>query len=52
MPGMDGMTAAEKIRETDKDVIIIFITNMAQYAVQGYRVRIGRFISLRASGTG
>lgn len=44
MPGMDGMTAAEKIRETDKDVIIIFITNMAQYAVQGYRVRARSYI--------
>ena len=30
MPGLDGMSAAEKIRETDRDVIIIFITNMAQ----------------------
>ena len=48
MPGMDGMTAAEKIRETDKDVIIIFITNMAQYAVQGYRVRIGEIYFLES----
>ena len=31
MPGLDGMSAAEKIRETDRDVIIIFITNMAHY---------------------
>ncbi len=44
MPGMDGMTAAEKIRETDKDVIIIFITNMAQYAIQGYKVRARSYI--------
>lgn len=44
MPGMDGMTAAEKIREKDKDVIIIFITNMAQYAIQGYRVRARSYI--------
>ena len=35
---MDGMTAARKIREADKGVIIIFITNMAQYAIQGYEV--------------
>ena len=39
MPGIDGMTAAEEIRKVDKDVIIIFITNMAQYAIQGYKVR-------------
>lgn len=35
---MDGMTAAEKIREMDADVIIIFITNMTEYAVRGYQV--------------
>ncbi|MCD7806003.1 MAG: LytTR family DNA-binding domain-containing protein [Lachnospiraceae bacterium] len=35
---MDGMTAAEKIREQDQDVVIIFITNMAQYAIRGYAV--------------
>lgn len=33
MQFMDGMTAARKIREADKGVIIIFITNMAQYAI-------------------
>ncbi len=44
MPGMDGMTAAEKIRKMDKDVIIIFITNIAQYAIQGYKVRAHSYI--------
>lgn len=34
----DGMKTAEKIREYDKDVIIIFITNMSQYAIKGYKV--------------
>ena len=38
MTFMDGMSAAEKIREMDSEVIIIFITNMPQYAIQGYRV--------------
>lgn len=38
MQFMDGMTAAEKIRSLDHEVIIIFITNMVQYAVQGYGV--------------
>ncbi len=38
MKFMDGMTAAGKIRELDDGVIIIFITNMAQYAIQGYAV--------------
>ncbi len=36
---MDGMTAAQHIREKDPEVIIIFITNMAQYAIKGYTVR-------------
>ena len=35
---MDGMTAAEKIRTLDHEVIIMFITNMIQYAVRGYEV--------------
>ena len=38
MASMDGMTAAERIRDIDGEVVIIFITNMAQYAIQGYRV--------------
>ena len=44
MPKMDGISAAEKIRELDKDVIIIFITNMAQYALKGYQVRARSYI--------
>ncbi len=38
MPGMDGMRLAERLREMDSEVLIVFVTNMAQYAVQGYRV--------------
>ena len=38
MTFMDGMKAAEKIREMDRAVVIIFITNMPQYAMQGYAV--------------
>lgn len=38
MEFMDGMTTAQEIRKTDNKVIIIFITNMAQYAIQGYEV--------------
>ena len=36
---MDGMRAAELIRKMDSDVILIFITNMAQYALKGYEVQ-------------
>ena len=38
MKFMDGMSAAEEIRKMDTEVVIIFITNMPQYAIQGYRV--------------
>ena len=38
MQFMDGMTAAEKIRALDEEVIIIFITNMTSYALRGYEV--------------
>lgn len=38
MQEMDGMTAAEKIREQDREVVIIFITNMPQYVMKGYTV--------------
>ena len=38
MTFMDGMTTAERIREKDDEVVIIFITNMPQYAIQGYKV--------------
>lgn len=35
---MDGMTAAERIRVLDAEVVIIFITNMSQYVMKGYTV--------------
>lgn len=38
MQFMNGMEAAEKIRELDDEVVIIFITNMPQYAMKGYTV--------------
>ena len=44
MPDLDGMAAAEKIRQTDSAVTIVFVTNMAQYAVKGYDVGASAFI--------
>ena len=44
MPGMDGISAAREIRKTDRDVVIIFITNMAQYALKGYTVQARSYI--------
>ena len=44
LPDMDGMKTCEKIRETDKFVPIIFVTNMANLAVKGYEVAALDFI--------
>lgn len=38
LPGMSGMEAAEKLRQTNPDIILIFITNLAQYVMKGYQV--------------
>lgn len=38
MPGSDGLTVAHEIRSRDQSVAIIFVTNMAQYAIRGYEV--------------
>jgi DNA-binding LytR/AlgR family response regulator len=35
---MDGMTAAQRIRKQDMEVVIIFVTNMSQFVMQGYTV--------------
>ena len=38
MKHLDGMETAQRIRALDSDVMIVFITNMAQYAIKGYAV--------------
>lgn len=38
MPKVNGMKAAEQIRAQDADVTLMFITNMANYAIRGYEV--------------
>ena len=38
MQHLDGMETVRRIRELDSDVLLIFITNMAQYAIKGYAV--------------
>ncbi len=38
MPCMDGITLAKEIRKIDTHVMLMFITNMAQYALNGYEV--------------
>ncbi|MCH5161865.1 MAG: response regulator transcription factor [Clostridiales bacterium] len=38
LKGMDGMKAAHMLREKDGGVALIFITSMAQFAIEGYSV--------------
>lgn len=38
MDGMNGMEAAKRMRKQDENVFLIFVTNMAQYALNGYKV--------------
>lgn len=38
LPYMDGIEASEKLRNIDPTVIIVFVTSLAQYAIEGYKV--------------
>lgn len=38
LPDMTGMEVAHRIRESDRNVMIIFVTSLTQYAVEGYSV--------------
>lgn len=38
LPNMDGMSAVKKIREHSLDTMVIFVTSLAQYAIEGYKV--------------
>jgi DNA-binding LytR/AlgR family response regulator len=44
MPGFNGMQTAQELRARDKDVTLIFITNMTSYAVRGYAVEAFDFV--------
>ena len=44
MKYQDGMTTAKRIREVDADAQIVFITALAQYAIEGYKVNALDFI--------
>ena len=44
MPGLDGMEAAAALRRKDSSVLLVFVTNLAQYAVKGYDVNAAEFI--------
>ena len=38
MPMLDGMQAARLLRQKDARVVLVFVTTMRQYAIQGYEV--------------
>lgn len=44
MPGLDGMSVARQLREKNRHLVLIFITNMAQFAIEGYAVDAMDFI--------
>ena len=44
MRHLDGMETARRIRRQDPSVTLVFITNLARYAIQGYEVDASDFI--------
>ena len=38
MPHLNGIEAARRLRQVDPMVVLVFVTNMAQYAICGYEV--------------
>lgn len=44
MPDMNGMQTAKELRRIDEDVCLIFVTNMARYAIRGYEVNALDFV--------
>ncbi len=39
MPGINGLETSLKLRELDEEIIIIFVTNLPQFAIDGYKVQ-------------
>ena len=44
MPGLNGIETAKELRRLDHAVVLMFITNMAQYAIHGYEVEAVDFV--------
>lgn len=44
MPGMDGLDAAKRMRALDEKAVLLFVTNLAQYAIRGYEVAATDFV--------
>ncbi len=44
LPGINGMETSKKLRQMDNNTVLVFITNMAQFAIGGYEVGAFDFI--------
>lgn len=44
LPGINGMDCVKKLREIDDTVLVIFVTNLSQFAVDGYEVKAFDFV--------
>lgn len=44
MPGLNGIETAKELRRMDGSVVLMFITNMPQYAINGYEVEAVDFV--------
>ncbi len=44
MPGLNGIETARRMRKLDERVVLLFVTNLAQYALQGYEVDATDFV--------
>lgn len=44
MPNLNGLDAAKKLRQIDPMVVLVFVTDLAQYAIRGYEVDAFDFI--------
>ncbi len=44
MKRLNGMETAERIRQLDQDVYLVFVTNLANYAIKGYAVQAFDFV--------
>lgn len=44
MPMVDGLEAARRVREISRDVLLIFVTNLASYAIECYSVHAYDFL--------
>lgn len=38
LPGLNGMDAAKRLRKIDADVVLVFVSAFARYAIRGYEV--------------